>query len=62
VRGQNKSKEFTIDQSRMTVMMETKSKQDIVINAIKTNVNKDYYLQVKSQAKCMKESTMKSLF
>jgi transposase len=55
-------KEFTIDQSRMTVMMETKSKQDIVINAIKTNVNTDYYLQIKSQAKGMKKGAMKNLF
>lgn len=55
-------KEFSIDQERLTVLLQTKSKQEITIKAIKTPVNTDYYLQITSPAKAMKEGAMKNLF
>lgn len=54
--------EFSFDQDRLTVLMETKSKQDIIIKAIKTPVSTDYYLQVTSPGKALKEGAMKNIF
>ena len=49
-------------QDRLTVLMETKSKQQIRLKAIQANSNTDYYLEVKSDAKAGKEAGMKSQF
>jgi hypothetical protein len=55
-------KEYEVVQDRLTVLMETRSKQFIRLKAITTEKNTDYYLEVKSIAKEMKEAGMKNQF
>lgn len=45
---------------RLTVLMDTKSKQTIRLKAITTTKNTDYYLEVKSQTKALKETGMRT--
>ena len=55
-------KEYAVVQQRLTVLMETKSKQFIRLKSVTTPKNTDYYLEVKSPAKAMKETGMKNQF
>ena len=55
-------KEYKAVQDRLTVLMETASKQAIRLRAVKTDSNTDYYLEVKSLAKGIKEAGMKNQF
>ena len=55
-------KNYTAVQERLTVLMETKSKQQVRLKAVQTDSNTDYYLEVKSDAKAAKESGMKNQF
>ena len=55
-------KEYTFIQDRLTVLMETKSKQIVTLKAIRTDKSTDYYLEVKSEAKQRKENAMKNQF
>jgi len=60
--SRSKLKEYEVVQDRLTVLMETKSKKTIRLKAVTTEKNTDYYLEVKSEAKQMKETGMKSQF
>ncbi len=60
--SRSKLKEYEVVQDRLTVLMETKSKKAIRLKAVTTEKNTDYYLEVKSQAKEMKEAGMKNKF
>lgn len=53
---------YTAVADGLAVVLETKSRQEVQLKAIKTEVNTDYYLQVRSPAKAMKERGMKDLF
>lgn len=55
-------KDYTVMQDRLTVLMETKSKQLVTLKSVQTNKNTDYYLEVKSEAKHRKENAMKNQF
>ena len=55
-------KEYEVVQDRLTVLLETKSKKTIRLKAVSTDKNTDYYLEVKSPAKEMKETGMKNQF
>jgi hypothetical protein len=55
-------KNYTAVQDRLTVLMETKSKQQVRLKAVQTDSNTDYYLEVKSDAKAAKEAGMKNQF
>ena len=55
-------KEYKAVQGRLTVLMETASKQAIRLRAVKTDNNTGYYLEVKSLSKGMKEAGMKNQF
>ena len=55
-------KEYKAVQGRLTVLMQTISKQPISLRAVKTDKNTDYYLEVKSLAKGLKEEGMKNQF
>lgn len=55
-------KDFSIDKSRLPIVVKSRSKQDITITAVKTDINTDYYLQVKSPDKAFTEGGMKNLF
>ena len=60
--SRTKLKNYTAVQNRLTVIMETKSKQQIRLKAVQTDSNTDYYLEVKSDAKAAKEIGMKNQF
>jgi DDE family transposase len=60
--SRTKLKDYTIDPNRLTVMMETRSKQNVRIKAIQTDRDTDYYLEIKSDAKKVKEQSMATQF
>ena len=60
--SRSKIKEYESVKDRLTVLMETKSKQFIRLKAVTTAKNTDYYLEVKSNAKEKKEAAMASQF
>lgn len=60
--SRSKLKDYQAVQDRLTVLMETKSKQYLRLKAVTTEKNTDYYLEVKSPAKEMKETGMKNQF
>jgi transposase len=60
--SRTKLKDYTIDPNRLTVMMETRSKQNVRIKAIQTARDTDYYLEIKSDAKTVKEQAMSTQF
>lgn len=60
--SRSKIKDYKAVQGRLTVLMETKSKHNIRLKAVTTKKNTDYYLEVKSDAKALKETGMKSQF
>jgi hypothetical protein len=60
--SRSKLKDYKALQDRLTVLMETKSKQVVRLKAVSTEKNTDYYLEVKSQAKEMKETGMRNHF
>ncbi len=49
-------------QGRLSVLLETKSKQLIRLKAVQTASDTDYYLEVKSDAKAAKATDMKDQF
>lgn len=55
-------KEYEVVQDRLTVLPDTKSNKTIRLKAVTTEKNTDYYLEVKSPAKEMKEAGMKNQF
>lgn len=60
--SRSRLKEYKAVQQRLTVLMETKSKQLIRLKSVITEKNTDYYLEVKSEAKAIKEAGMKNQF
>jgi transposase len=60
--SRSKLKDYTINPERLTVMMETKSKQNVRIKALQTDKDTDYYLEIKSDAKTVKEQSMATQF
>ena len=55
-------KEYQTIPGRLTVLLDTKSNKTIRLKQVATEKNTDYYLEVKSPDKAMKESGMKSQF
>ena len=55
-------KDYTTDPDRLTVLLETKSRHNVRIKAVATDTNTDYFLEVKSDAKVLKENAMGSRF
>ena len=60
--SRSKLKNYTAIADRCSVVLETKSKQQVQLKAIQTAASTDYYLEVKSPAKALKEQGMKDLF
>ena len=60
--SRSKLKEYETVKDRLTVLLETKSKKTVRLKAVTTEKNTDYYLEVKSQAKELKEAGMKNQF
>lgn len=60
--SRSKLKDYEIDPERLTVLLETKSKNEVVLKKVLTQKDSDYYLEVKSKSKSLKEAGMKSKF
>jgi hypothetical protein len=60
--SRSKLKQYQAVQDRLTVLIDTKSNKAIRLRAVTTEKNTDYYLEVKSHAKQMKEAGMKNQF
>lgn len=54
--------DYELDNSRLTVLMETKSKYDIILKKVADDPDRDYYLEVTSGKKAIKEQGMKDQF
>jgi len=60
--SRSKLKEYEVVKDRLTVLLETKSKKEVRLKAVTTEKSTDYYLEVKSYAKEVKETGMKNQF
>ena len=60
--SRTKLKDYQVIPNRLTVLMDTKSKQTIRLKSVTTTKSTDYYLEVKSQTKALKETGMKDQF
>lgn len=60
--SRSKLKQYKAVPGRLTVLMETASKQQVRLKAVSTEKNTDYYLEVKSGAKKRTEEGMKKQF
>ena len=60
--SRTKLKDYQVIPDRLTVLMETKSKQTIRLKSVANTNNTDYYLEVKSETKALKETGMKDQF
>ena len=60
--SRTKLKDYELDKSRLTVLMETKSKYNIVLQKVADQPDRDYYLEITSDKKAVKEIGMKNQF
>ena len=60
--SRSKVKDYEVIKGRLTTLLETKSNQQIQLKAVSTPRNTDYYLEVSSEAKALKEAGMKTQF
>ena len=60
--SRKKLKDYEIDTNRLTVLMETKAKYNIVLKKVADREDQDYYLEVTSSKKALKEAGMKNQF
>ena len=60
--SRSKLKDYLAVPDRLTVLLDTKSNKTIRLKSVTTQSNTDYYLEVKSPDKAMKEASMKSQF
>jgi len=60
--SRKKLSDYEIDKSRLTVLMQTKAKYDIVLKKVANAPDRDYYLEVTSDKKALKEKGMKDQF
>jgi len=60
--SRSRLKDYQTVPGRLTVLMDTKSKKTIRLKQVTTQANTDYYLEVKSPDKAMKEAGMMNQF
>lgn len=60
--ARNKLKDYEFDNSRFAVLLETKSRHEVLLKKVLTKEDTDYYLEVKSRKKAQKEAGMKNRF
>jgi transposase len=60
--SRSKLKDYKVVPERLTVLIDTKSNQTIRLKSVTTEKNTDYYLEVKSDTKALKENGMKNQF
>jgi len=60
--SRKKLSDYEIDKSRLAVLMQTKAKYDIVLKKVADAPDRDYYLEVTSDKKALKEKGMKDQF
>lgn len=56
--SRRKLKDYGFSANRLTVMLETKSKQNVILKTVATDIETDYFLEVQSEAKALKENAM----
>lgn len=60
--SRTKLKDYQVIPDRLTVLMDTKSRQTIRLKSVTTSKSTDYFLEVKSETKALKETGMKCRF
>ena len=60
--SRTKLKDYKFDTSRLVTYLETKSGKEVVLRKVLTEQNTDYWLEVRSEAKALKERGMKTQF
>jgi transposase len=55
-------KDYEVQRGRLNVLLTTKSKQEVLLKALSTPGQKDFYMSVESDAKQLKERSMKTQF
>ena len=60
--SRTKLKDYQVTPGRLTVLMDTKSRQTIRLKSVTTSKSTDYFLEVKSETKALKETGMKTRF
>ncbi len=60
--SRSKLKDYQYVKGRLNVLLETKGKQEVLLKALASDVGTDYYLEVTSPAKALKEGGMKNRF
>lgn len=60
--SRTKLKDYQYVKGRLNVLLETKGRQQLLLKALATDAGTDYYLEVTSQAKALKEAGMKNRF
>ena len=55
-------KDYEAQKDRLNVLLTTKSKKEVLLKALSTPGQKDFYMSVESDAKAMKEQSMKTQF
>jgi hypothetical protein len=60
--SRTKLKDYAFDTSRLSVILETKSKKEVILKKIISPKHTDYFLEVNSAAKALKEQGMKTQF
>jgi transposase len=55
-------KDYEVQRGRLNVLLTTKSKQEVLLKALSTPGQKDFYMSVESDAKQLKERAMKTQF
>jgi transposase len=60
--SRTKLKDYQYVKGRLNVLLETKGKHEVLLKALATDVGTDYYLEVTSPAKALKEGGMKNRF
>ena len=60
--SRTKLKDYVFDTSRLAVILETKSKKEIILKKVLSPKHTDYFLEITSAAKALKEQGMKTQF
>jgi transposase len=55
-------KDYDAQKNRLSVLLETKSKKEVLLKALNTPGQKDFFMSVESEAKALKEQSMKTQF
>jgi transposase len=55
-------KDYEVQKNKLSVLLETKSNKEVLLKALNTPGQKDFFMSVESESKALKEQSMKSKF